>query len=98
MPRNARFTIVSRREEEEEEEEEEELSSSRDDEATTTSIFAFELLLLLLLLEAAERKTVPGVDDAERPLARNELLLVLRCADGVVAMTTIYLMCFASKT
>ena len=96
MPRNARFTIVSRREEEEEEEEEE-LSSSRDDEATTTSIFAFELLLLLLL-EAAERKTVPGVDDAERPLARNELLLVLRCADGVVAMTTIYLMCFASKT
>jgi len=96
MPRNARFTIVSRREEEEEEEEEE-LSSSRDDEATTTSIFAFELLLLLLL-EAAERKTVPGVDDAERPLARNELLLVLRCADGVVAMTTIYLMCFARKT
>ena len=94
MPRNARFTIVSRREEEEEEEEEE-LSSSRDDEATTTSIFAFELLLLL---EAAERKTVPGVDDAERPLARNELLLVLRCADDVVAMTTIYLMCFASKT
>ena len=97
MPRNARFTIVSRREEEEEEEEEEELSSSSDDEATTTSIFAFELLLLLLL-EAAERKTVPGVDDAERPLARNELLLVLRCADGVVAMTTISLMCFASKT
>ena len=94
MPRNARFTIVSRREEEEEEEEEEELSSSSD-EATTTSIFAFELLLLL---GAAERKTVPGVDDAERPLARNELLLVLRCADGVVAMTTIYLMCFASKT
>ena len=41
---------------------------------------------------------VPGVDDAERPLARNELLLVLRCADDVVAMTTIYLMCFASKT
>ena len=97
MPRNARFTIVSRREEEEEEEEEEELSSSSDDEATTTSIFAFELLLLLLL-EAAERKTVPGVDDAECPLARNELLLVLRCADGVVAMTAISLMCFASKT
>ena len=92
MPRNARFTIVSRREEEEEEE----LSSSRDDEATTTSIFAYELLLLLL--EAAERKTVPGVDDAERPLARNELLLLLRCADGVVAMTAIYSKCFVSRT